>query len=133
MLRSMTGFGRCKMTVGEYEVNIDVRSVNHRYFDFSIKIPKYYAFLEDKIREYVSKYIQRGKVEISIYIKPVNSDEKEIVLNEPLCDNYINVLSSLRDKLGTEERIDVRLVSRFNDIFEMQRDALQLIVFQAQL
>ena len=120
MIRSMTGFGRCKMTVGEYEINVDIRSVNHRYFDFYLKIPKYYGFMEDKIRETVSKYIGRGKVEVSVYIKLINSDEKQIVLNEPLCDNYINVLTSLKEKLGTEEEINVRLLTRFNDIFEME-------------
>lgn len=120
MIRSMTGYGRCKNTVGEYEVNIDIKSVNHRYFDFYLKIPKYYAFLEDKIREYVSKYIERGKIEVSVYIKLAGSDEKQIVLNEPLCDNYINVLTTLKNKLGTDEEIGVKLLSRFNDIFEME-------------
>lgn len=120
MIRSMTGFGRCKKTVNEYDINIDIRSVNHRYFDFYLKIPKYYGFLEEKIRECVSGYITRGKVEVSVYIKLVNSDEKQIVLNEPVCDNYISVLNSLKDKLGTEDKIDVRLLSRFNDIFELE-------------
>ena len=55
MIRSMTGFGRCKMTVGEYDISVDIRSVNHRYFDFYLKIPKYYGFMEDKIRETLKK------------------------------------------------------------------------------
>lgn len=120
MIRSMTGFGRCKMSVNEYDINIDIRSVNHRYLDLNIKLPKYYAFLEEKIREKVSKVISRGKIEVSIYIKLINSDEKQIVLNEPLCDNYIAVLNSLKEKLGTEDKIDIRLMSRFNDIFELE-------------
>ena len=120
MIRSMTGFGRCKMSVNEYDINIDIKSVNHRYLDLNIKIPKYYAFLEEKIREKVSKIISRGKIEISVYIKLVNSDEKQIVLNEPLCDNYIAVLNTLKDKLGTDEEINVRLLTRFNDIFESE-------------
>lgn len=120
MIRSMTGFGRCKMSVNEYDINIDIRSVNHRYLDLNIKLPKYYAFLEEKIREKVSKVITRGKIEVSVYIKLINSDEKQIVLNEPLCDNYIAVLNALKEKLGTEDKIDIRLMSRFNDIFELE-------------
>ena len=120
MIKSMTGFGRCKMSVNEYDINIDIKSVNHRYLDLNIKIPKYYAFLEEKIREKVSKIISRGKIEISVYIKLINSDEKQIVLNEPLCDNYIAVLKTLKEKLGTEEEINVRLLTRFNDIFESE-------------
>lgn len=120
MIRSMTGFGRCKMSVNEYDINIDIRSVNHRYLDLNLKLPKYYSFLEEKIREKVSKVISRGKIEVSIYIKLVNSDEKQIVLNEPLCENYIAVLNSLKEKLGTDDKIDIRLLSRFNDIFELE-------------
>ena len=120
MVRSMTGFGRCKMSVNEYDINIDIKSVNHRYLDLNIKLPKYYAFLEEKIREKVSSVITRGKIEVSVYIKLVGSDEKEIVLNEPLCENYISVLTALKNKLGTDDKIDIRLMSRFNDIFELE-------------
>lgn len=120
MIRSMTGFGRCKMLVKEYDINIDIKSVNHRYLDLNLKLPKYYSFLEEKIRERVSKVISRGKIEVSVYIKLINSDEKQIVLNESLCENYIAVLNSLRDKLGTDDKIDIRLLSRFGDIFELE-------------
>ncbi len=120
MIRSMTGFGRCKKSVNEYEINIDIRSVNHRYLDLNLKIPKYYSFLEEKIRERVSKCISRGKLEVTVYIKLINSDEKHIVLNEAMCDNYVKVLSDLREKLGTDDKIDIRLMSRFNDIFELE-------------
>ena len=120
MIRSMTGFGRCKMSVNEYDINIEIKSVNHRYLDLNLRLPKYYAFLEEKIREKISQTISRGKIEVSVYIKLINSDEKQIVLNEPLCDNYISVLNSLKEKLGTDDKIDIRLLSRFNDIFELE-------------
>ncbi|MBE7020352.1 MAG: YicC family protein [Ruminococcaceae bacterium] len=120
MIRSMTGFGRCKKSVNEYEINIDIKSVNHRYLDINLKIPKYYSFLEEKIRQKVSGCISRGKLEVNVYIKLINSDEKQIVLNEAMCDNYVKVLSDLRDKLGTDDKIDIRLMSRFNDIFELE-------------
>lgn len=116
----MTGFGRCKKSVNEYEINIDIKSVNHRYLDINLKIPKYYSFLEEKIRQKVSGCISRGKLEVNVYIKLINSDEKQIVLNEAMCDNYVKVLSDLRDKLGTDDKIDIRLMSRFNDIFELE-------------
>ena len=73
MIRSMTGFGRCKMSVNEYDINIDIKSVNHRYLDLNIKLPKYYAFLEEKIRDKISGVITRGKIEVSVYIKLINS------------------------------------------------------------
>lgn len=119
MIKSMTGFGRSKNSADGFEINIDIRAVNHRYLDLSLRIPKYYSFLEDKIRATVSKYISRGKVELNIYIKRTETDEKVITLNEPLCDNYIDVLSTLKEKLGSTETIDVKLLTRFSDIFEI--------------
>ena len=74
MIRSMTGFGRCKMSVNEYDINIEIKSVNHRYLDLNLRLPKYYSFLEEKIREKISKTISRGKIEVSVYIKLINSD-----------------------------------------------------------
>lgn len=119
MIKSMTGFGRSKNIADGYEINIDIRSVNHRYLDLNLRIPKYYSFLEDKIRTTVGKYITRGKLELNIYIKKTESDEKTIRLNEPLCDNYIDVLTTLKNKLGTDDVIDVRMLTRFSDIFEI--------------
>ena len=120
MLKSMTGFGRIRKISGDYEINIDVKSVNHRYLDLNIKLPKYYIFLEDKIRENVSSYITRGKTEVSVFIKRISESERKISLNESLCDNYYNVLSALKEKLGTDEEIGIRLLSRFSDIFETE-------------
>ncbi len=119
MIKSMTGFGRSKNTADGFEINIDIKAVNHRYLDLNLRIPKYYSFLEDKIRLTVSKFISRGKVELNIYIKKTETDEKVITLNEPLCDNYIDVLTTLRDKLGSNENIDVKMLTRFSDIFEI--------------
>ena len=78
MIRSMTGFGRCKMSVNEYDINIDIKSVNHRYLDLNIKLPKYYAFLEEKIREKISGVITRGKIEVSVYIKLINRENRSV-------------------------------------------------------
>ena len=119
MIKSMTGFGRSKNSADGFEINIDIRSVNHRYLDLNLRLPKYYLFVEDKIRSTVSKYITRGKVELNIFIKRTESDEKLITLNEPLCDNYVSVLTALKERLGSEETIDVRMLTRFSDIFEI--------------
>lgn len=119
MIRSMTGFGRSKTIKDGMEFNIDIRSVNHRYLDLNLRIPKYYGFAENKIRNTVSKYISRGKIDLNIHIKLIDSDEKNITLNESLCDNYISVLSRLKEKLGSDDSIDLKLMTRFSDIFEV--------------
>lgn len=119
MLRSMTGFGRNELTVDGFTVNAQIRSVNHRYMDCSIRIPRCYNFLEEKIRQKTAEYISRGKIEVAITIKEQEGDDKVITLNRALAENYINVLKEL-STLGVEDDIRVSTVSRYNDIFNIE-------------
>lgn len=119
MLRSMTGFGRNELTVDGFTVNAQIRSVNHRYMDCSIRIPRCYNFLEEKIRQKTAEYISRGKIEVAITIKEQEGDDKVITLNRALAENYINVLKEL-STLGIEDDIRVSTVSRYNDIFNIE-------------
>ncbi len=141
MIKSMTGYGRSKQLLEGYEINAEVRSVNHRYFDCTIKLPKYYSFLEDKIREAAKNYLTRGKIEIYLYIKKKEEDEKEISINKALCDNYVNILSQLRSDYGIKDEISLSTLTRFSDIFEIENKeadeekitALTLTVLNAAL
>ena len=119
MLKSMTGFGRTELTIDAFTVNAQIRSVNHRYMDCSIRIPRCYNFLEEKIRQKTAEYISRGKIEVSISIKEQDGDDKVITLNEPLAKNYIDVLKEL-SALGVEDDIKVSTVARYNDIFNIE-------------
>lgn len=119
MLKSMTGFGRAELLIDGFTVNAQIRSVNHRYMDCSIRIPRCYNFLEDKIRQRASEYISRGKIEISVSIKEQEGDDKVISLNHALATNYINVLKEL-SSLGVEDDIKVSTVARYNDIFNIE-------------
>lgn len=119
MLKSMTGFGRTELTIDAFTVNAQIRSVNHRYMDCSIRIPRCYNFLEEKIRQKTSEYISRGKIEITISIKEQDGDDKTITLNEPLAKNYISVLNEL-SSLGVENDITVSTVARYSDIFNVE-------------
>ncbi len=119
MLKSMTGFGRSELTIDSFTVNAQIRSVNHRYMDCSIRIPRCYNFLEEKIRQRTAEYISRGKIEVAITIKEQEGDDKVITLNRALAENYINVLKEL-SALGIEDDIRVSTVSRYNDIFNVE-------------
>ncbi len=119
MLKSMTGFGRAELLIDEFTVNVQIRSVNHRYMDCSVRIPRCYNFLEDKVRQTASEYISRGKIEISVSIKEQDGDDKVITLNHALAENYINVLKEL-SSLGIEDDIKVSTVARYNDIFSVE-------------
>lgn len=119
MIKSMTGFGRIEKEIDGFLVSAQIRSVNNRYMDFSLRIPRFYSFLEDKIRRKTSEFISRGKVDIGISVKEVCGDEKIVTLNEPLARNYIDALKALTP-LGVSENITTSTLSGFSDIFSVE-------------
>jgi len=121
VLKSMTGYGRNEAIVGGKKILCEIKSVNHRYSDYSIKVPKYYGFLEDKVREFASKYISRGKVDIYIQVESYEEADKDIVVNKELAKAYLEALKSLRDEFGLRDDISVMSVSRYPDIFVQER------------
>jgi len=121
VLKSMTGYGRNEAIVGGKKILCEIKSVNHRYSDYSIKVPKYYGFLEDKVREFAAKYISRGKVDIYIAIESYEEADKDIVVNKELARAYLNALESLRDEFGLKDDISVMSLSRYPDIFVQER------------
>lgn len=119
MLKSMTGFGRAEQLIDGYSIKIQMKSVNHRYSDFNIKIPRYYSFLEDKIRNAAMAAISRGKVEILVSIEQKESDDREIALNRPVAEGYIKALRELTE-LGVTDDLSVSSMLRLSDIFNVE-------------
>lgn len=121
VLKSMTGYGRNEAIEGGKKILCEIKSVNHRYSDYNIKVPKYYGFLEDRVREFASKYIQRGKVDIYIAVESYEEADKEIVVNMELAKSYIEAMKSLRDEFSLRDDISVMGVARYPDIFTLER------------
>ena len=121
MLKSMTGYGRNEAIEGGKKILCEIKSVNHRYSDYNIKVPKYYGFLEDKVREFASKHISRGKVDIYIAVESFEESDKEIAVNMDLARSYIEALSSLRDEFNLRDDVSVSSVARYPDIFTIER------------
>ncbi len=117
MIKSMTGYGRCEHIDESRKIVIDIRSVNHRYCDVSVKVPRSYAYLEEKIREYMSGEISRGKVEVFVYIENYTNEEKVVTLDNVLAENYYNVLKELKETYNLRNEIGLSDLSRFSDIF----------------
>ncbi len=117
MIKSMTGYGRCEHIDESKKIVIDIRSVNHRYCDVSVKVPRSYAYLEDKIREYVLSEISRGKVEVFVYIENYTNDDKVVTLDRVLSENYYNVLTELKETYNLRHDIGLSDLARFSDIF----------------
>lgn len=121
MLKSMTGYGRQESLVSGKKILVEIRSVNQRFTDYSIKVPRHLGFLEDKVRNYASEWITRGKVDIYISVENFDEADKDILLNKALAKNYVEVLQQLRDEFNLKDDISVMSVARFSDIFKTER------------
>ena len=118
----MTAFGRARMTVNGKDITVEIKSVNNRYFDCSVKITKLYSFLEDKVKQYLqAKGISRGKVEVYIGVDLLEQDGIEINLDTAYASSYINALYKLRDTFDLKDDITVSRVASNKDIFVIKK------------
>lgn len=120
MVRSMTGFGRGSIQEENRSCSVEIKTVNHRYSDISIKMPKQISFLEEKVRETVSKALSRGKVDVYITYEDYSEGKKNILINEALAKAYIEAAEQLRDKFGIKDDITVSFVAKFPDLVKVQ-------------
>lgn len=121
MIKSMTGYGRAELMTETVKITAELKAVNHRFSDYSIRMPRHLLSLEDRVRSLAGEYITRGKTDIFITVESFGEDDKEIVLNEALAASYIKALSQLRDKFGLRDDMSVSSVSRYPDIFKAER------------
>lgn len=121
MLKSMTGYGRCEAVTDGKKILVEIKSVNHRYSDYNIKVPRHLGYMEDKIRKYVSKSVTRGKIDIYVNVDYFETADKEITLNKELAKSYIDALFELRDEFKLTDDITVTSVARNGEIFKSER------------
>lgn len=120
MIKSMTGFGRGEYGEDNISFTVDVRTVNHRYSDFSIRMPKTVSGLEEKVREYAASKIGRGKVDIFINYDSFGQDV-EIKLDTNLTRSYIDCLNAIKDEFNIKDDINLSLLTRFSDIIKVEK------------
>lgn len=121
MLKSMTGYGRQESLIEGKKILVEIRSVNQRFTDYNIRLPKHLGFLEEKVRCFASERITRGKVDIYISAENYEETDRDIRLNSALAESYVNALKQLRDEFDLRDDISVMGVARFNDIFKAER------------
>lgn len=122
MVSSMTGFGKCTELLNGREITVEIKSVNHRYFEFSARVPRAYGFLEEKLKSFVQKKAYRGKVEIGVFIVNIETSDTKISANEEVAKGYIEALRSLCEPLGVVDDIRLSSVARFPDVFSVTRE-----------
>ena len=121
MLKSMTGFGRAEKLVDQFNIKVNLKSVNHRYLDLAVRVPKYYYFVEDKIRQTASKFISRGKVEVFVSVERTEGTDKSITLDKDVAASYINALKAAAE-LGVEDDVKISTIAQYHDIFKIETD-----------
>lgn len=120
MLRSMTGFGRCEIADKDRKVIVEMKSVNHRYCDISIKMPKKLSFFEASIRSLLKKYIQRGKVDVFITYEDYTENKSCLKYNRELAAEYLKALRQMHEDFGIEDDIRVSALSRYPDVLVLE-------------
>lgn len=120
MIKSMTGFGRCEVTGKDRKLTVEMKSVNHRYLDVNIKMPKKLNFFESAIRTELKNYITRGKVDVFITCEDYSEDSGSLKYNRALAKEYLTYLRQMAEEFGLDDDIRVSTLSRYPDVFVME-------------
>lgn len=124
MLKSMTGFGRCEEAGEERKIIVEMKAVNHRYCDISIKMPKKLSFFEAGIRNVLKQYIGRGKVDVFITYEDFTENNVCVKYNEDIAEEYLKYLRKMSETFQIENDIRVSNLSRFPDIFTLEEQSI---------
>lgn len=136
MVLSMTGFGRGKAEDDSREINIELKTINHRYLDINLRMPRSLFFLEDEVRKYIQQAISRGRVEAYIGYNNKANDQITVTVNQSVANAYIDAFKELAALLQTDERPGLAVLSDIDDIFtiteqEEDEESLRCLMFNA--
>ncbi len=121
MVKSMTGYGRARQTLNGRDITVEVRSVNNRYLDCTVKVPRTYIFAEDSVKARVQKAVSRGKVDVFITIDAAAADETVVAVNEPLARGYYEALTRLKDMFSLEDGLNAVTLAKFPDVLTVTK------------
>ena len=133
MIKSMTGYGRAVETVNGREFTVEVRSVNNRYLDCSVKMPRSVSFAEDAVKQAVKAAISRGKVDVFITIKSEGENETKITLNAGVVQGYLEAMGRMVSEYGVKDDISVSTLSRLPEVFTVEREEVDEDQLKADL
>lgn len=124
MIKSMTGFGRCETVDEKRKITVEIKSVNHRYLDASIKMPKKLNFFETSIRNLLKEYIERGKVDVYITYEDYTEDNYMLKYNSALAEEYLKHLNAMSEEFGIDNDVRVSNLSRYPEVFVMEEQSI---------
>ena len=121
MLKSMTGFGRAQKEIDGYVISVEIKSVNHRYFEFSSRVPRQYGFLDEKLKSFVNSKVSRGKIECYVSIEALNTDTADVVVNHTLANAYVNALKEIAVTYNLKDDYGASTISRFPEVLVLRK------------
>ena len=124
MVKSMTGYGRAVETVNGREFTVEVRSVNNRYLDCSVKLPRSLTFAEETVKQAVKATISRGKVDVFISVHSETAADVKVTLNTAVVEGYLAAMKQMVESYGVKDDISVSTLSRMNDVFTVEREEI---------
>ena len=120
MAISMTGFGRGEFKNDNYHFLIECKTINHKYCDINVRLPRKISFLEDKIRNYVKNFVKRGRVDLYIKLDLIGSEDVNLKFDDKLATQYVNILKEIKDKFDLQDDISVMNVAKFPEIVKCE-------------
>lgn len=123
MIRSMTGYGRGQATVDGMDITVEIKSVNHRYYEYTSRLPRTYGFLDDKLKTYLQGSISRGKVDVFVSIDIIDAPGSEVAVNYALAEGYLRGLRALAERYGLLDDVTVANLARYPDILTVRKAA----------
>ncbi len=122
MIKSMTGFGRGHQVLNGRDITVEIRAVNHRYYEFSCRLPRAYSFAEEKLKALLQGKISRGKTEVSVLIQNVTAVSEKITANKEVITEYVTALREIQDELSLEDDLTLSSVMRLPDAFTVVKE-----------
>lgn len=121
MVRSMTGYGRAQKVLNGRDILVEIRSVNHRYYEYSSRIPRTFNYIDEKLKALLKTSVSRGKVEVSVSISNIEGRDTEIAINRGAAEGYVMALRSVSDELGLVDDLALSKLIKLPDIFNIQK------------
>ena len=121
MIRSMTGYGRAVMTLNGREITVELRSVNNRFLDCNVKLPRAFSYAEDAVKQKIKEQVSRGKVDVFISVNTTAGENVKISLNRPVLEGYLEALRTIAADYGVREDISATSLTRFPEVFLMEK------------
>lgn len=116
MIKSMTGFGRAAKEINGYVISVEIKSVNHRYFEFNCRVPRQYSFAEEKLKSYINSRASRGKVDCYLTVEALKTEDAQVVVNHTLASAYVKALKEISSEYDLKEDFGSATIARFPDV-----------------